>query len=99
MSSHVTSTTQMFDFIRRCREVGLKHHLHKVVDSAILAEETRMSLARAKNNNGDIHGAKITFREHYKSYNEHVHKLNDVCRTHRIHPPVYGMLDILNVFA
>ena len=99
MSSHVTSTTQMFDFIRRCQEAGLRHHLHEVVDSAVIAEETRMSVVRTKNNNGDVRSAKIIFREHYKSFQECVRKLNEACKCHNIHPPAYGMLDVLNVFA
>ena len=99
MSTHVTSTTQMFNFIKRCEEVGLRNHLYEVVNSAVLAEETRMSLIRAKINGEDTRGPKIIFREHLKSFHECVRKLNEAAKVHKIHSPAYGMLDVFNVFA
>lgn len=99
MSTRTAGTTQMFDFVRRCQEKDLGHHLSEVIDSAILAEETRMAYIRAKISKGDVHGAKIVFREHHKSFVDCVRKLNDACRYHNIHPPNYGMLDLFNVFV
>jgi len=99
MGARTAGTTQMFEFVRRCQSSGLKQHLSEVINSAILAEETRMAFIRAKISNGDAHGAKIVFREHYKSYNECVNKLNQACRQLGVFPPAYSMLDLFNVFV